>query len=171
LAVSLLHKIKKMIQRIQSVYLALAALAATVLLIPFNNFPLVKFYGDTVALHFHTIRIENLVPGESSPFNAYFNWPMVAVVFLIIVFSTASIFLYKNRANQLRWIAIDIVLNLLVLAGFFFLYIPFLEKELQAMPIYQFTAFLPAVSLFFLILAFAAIKKDDKFVKSMDRIR
>lgn len=160
-----------MIQRIQSVYLTLASIAAAIMLFPFKKLPLAKFYSDTVSIHFQSLGIENLIPGESNPFNPYLNWPLVAVLFLIFVFSIISIFLYKNRLNQMRWIKIDIFLALVLLGGFFFGYMPLLEKELQTQAIYSFTSFLPALILLFLVLAFRGVKKDEKLIKSMDRIR
>ncbi len=160
-----------MIQRIQSVYLALAAIASTLMLIPFGKFPLAKFYSETITLHFHSLYIQNLIPGEVSPFGDYFTWPLVAALVLITVFATVSIFLYKNRSAQMLWIKVNIFISLIVLGGFFFGYIPMLEKEIMAQAIYSFTSFLPALILMFLVLAFRGVKKDDKLVKSMDRIR
>ena len=167
----LYKKYYKMIQRIQSVYLALAALVSTIMLIPFNKMPLAKFYGDTVTLHFHSLYVENLIPGEKSPFDDYFTWPLVAGLVLITIFAVVSIFLYKNRKTQLLWIKVNIFISLFVLGGFFFGYIPTLEDKLMTRAIYNFNSFIPALILMFLVLAFRGVKKDDKLVKSMDRIR
>ena len=160
-----------MIQRIQSVYLVLAAIASTLMLIPFGKFPLAKFYGETITLHFHSLYVQNLIPGEVSPFGDYFTWPLVGALVLITVFAIVSIFLYKNRASQLLWIKVNIFIALILLGGFFFGYIPMLEKEISPQAIYSFTSFLPALILMFLVLAYRGVKKDDKLVKSMDRIR
>lgn len=160
-----------MIQRIQTVYLALAALLAVFMLIPIETMPLAKFYSETNSFHFHSLYMENLIPGEASPFNPYFNWPLTAGLFLIAVFAIISIFLYKNRSMQMMWIKMNIILSLLLLGGFFFGYIPLLEEKLATQAIYQINSFFPALILLFLILAFYGVKKDDKLVKSMDRIR
>ena len=160
-----------MIQRIQSLYLALASLAAIFILIPFEKLPLVKFYGDTVTIHFHGLFIKNLVPGESDPFNTYFLWPFVFVVLIIFIISVSSIFLYKNHKNQLFLIKVSIFFTLVLLAGFFFYYVPTMEKVLATLAIYQLISLLPALILFFLILAYRGVKKDDNLIKSMDRIR
>jgi len=170
--VSLFHQtFYKMIQRIQSVFLALAAIAGIVMLIPFGKMPLAKFYGETITLHFHSLFVENLVPGDLSPFNDYFTLPLAAGLVLIVLFATISIFLYKKRATQMMWIKVNIFISLIVLGGYFFGYIPFLEKKLVTEAIYNFNSFLPALILMFLVLALRGVKKDDKLVKSMDRIR
>lgn len=160
-----------MIQRIQSLYLVLAAMASSLMLIPLGGFPLAKFYGETITLHFHSLYIQNLIPGEASPFSDYFTWPLVAGLVLITVFAVVSIFLYKNRSKQMLWIKVNIFISLIVLGGFFFGYIPMLEEELSALAIYNFNSFLPALIFLFLVLAFGGVRKDDKLIKSMDRIR
>lgn len=161
----------KMIQRIQSVYLALTALASTLMLVPFVKMPLAKFYGETVTLYFHSLYIENLIPGELSPFGDYFTWPLVAGLVLVTVFAIASIFLYANRSIQMMWIKVNIFIALIILGGYFFGYIPILEKETLTETIYNLNSFLPALILMFLVLAYRSVKKDEKLVRSMDRIR
>ncbi len=165
------QNIRKMIQRIQSVYLGLVAILGSLLLIPFGSMPLAKFYKETATLHFYSLQIKNLIPGENSPFNSYFNWPLVAVEVLIVFFALIALFLYKNRKTQLLWIKINIFFSLVLLGGFFFGYIPVLEKELATTAIYSPMSFLPALILLFLVLAYNGVKKDDKLIKSMDRIR
>ncbi|MCD6089893.1 MAG: DUF4293 domain-containing protein [Bacteroidales bacterium] len=160
-----------MIQRIQSVYLALVAIASTLMLIPFEKMPLADFYGETISFHFHSLYIENLIPGETSPFSMYFTWPLVAALVLITFFALISIFLYKNRAKQMLWIKINIFISIILLGGFFFGYINTLEGKLGVQAIYHMNSFLPALILLFLVLAFRSVKKDEKFVKSMDRLR
>lgn len=160
-----------MIQRIQSVFLALAAIASTLMLIPFKKMPLINFYGENVTLNFHSLYIENLIPGEASPFSPYFSWPLTAILVLITFLAIVAIFLYKNRTTQLLWIKINILLTIILVAGFFFGYVNILEDKLGVQAIYHMNSFIPALILLFLILAYRGVKKDDKLVKSMDRIR
>lgn len=160
-----------MIQRIQSIYLLFASLAALMIIIPLEKFPLVKFYGENFAMHFQGVAIKNLVPGEANPFSTYFLWPFVCLVIIIVIIGISSIFLYKNRKKQMLAIKINILLSLLLLGGFFFYYIPVIEKTLKTIANYQFNSFLPALVLLFLVLAYRAVKKDDQLIKSIDRIR
>ncbi|MDA3906650.1 MAG: DUF4293 domain-containing protein [Bacteroidales bacterium] len=160
-----------MIQRIQSVFLSLASIAGILMLIPFEKMPLAKFYGEMYSLHLHSLYLENLIPGEISPFNEYFTLPLFAGLVLITVISLISIFLYKNRSMQMLFIKINIFISIIVLGGFFFGYINAIEDKLGVQAIYNYNSFLPALILLFLVLAFRSVKKDDKLVKSMDRIR
>lgn len=160
-----------MIQRIQSVFLALAAMASAFMLIPISSLPLMKFYSESNTLHFHSLYIKSLVPGELSPFSDYYTWPLAAILLLIFLFASISIFLYKNRRKQMLWIKINVVLSFILLVGFFFGYVTMLEKELNTDAIYSFTSFMPALILVLLIFAYRGVKKDDKLIKSMDRIR
>ena len=160
-----------MIQRIQTVYLFLTAIASALMLVPFGNMPLAKFYGETITLHFHALYIENLIPGETSPFSSYLTLPLVAALGLIAFLAFLSIFLYKKRQKQLMWIKINIFLSLVLLGGYFFGYIKLLENKLATEAIYNMNSFLPALILMFLVLAYRSVKKDDNLVKSMDRIR
>ncbi|MBN1650979.1 MAG: DUF4293 domain-containing protein [Bacteroidales bacterium] len=160
-----------MIQRIQTVFLALAAIASTLMLIPFKKMPLLNIYGENSTLNFHSLYIENLIPGEASPFSDYFTWPLAAMLVLITFLSIIAIFLYKNRSTQMLWIKINILLTIFLVAGFFFGYVNMLEDKTGVQAIYHMNSFIPALILFFLILAYRGVKKDDKLIKSMDRIR
>ncbi|MBN2237172.1 MAG: DUF4293 domain-containing protein [Bacteroidales bacterium] len=160
-----------MIQRIQSVYLALVVVLSGLMLVPFANYPLAKFYGNTATLHFYSTYIKNLIPGEPSPFSSYFNWPLTAGIVLIMILALSALFYFKNRKAQMNLVKANILINLILLTGFFFGYLPFLEKKLETQAIYQATSFIPALLLLLLVLAYQGIKKDDKLVKSMDRIR
>jgi ABC-type polysaccharide transport system permease subunit len=57
--------------------------------------------------------------------------------------------------------------------GIFFFYIPMIEKKISIVPDYSkaFGIYLPLVALVFLIMANRAIKRDDKLVRSADRLR
>jgi len=160
-----------MIQRIQTVFLALAAIASTLMLIPFKKMPLLNIYGENSTLNFHSLYMENLIPGETSPFSTYFTWPLAAILVLITFLSIIAIFLYKNRSTQMLWIKINILLTIFLVAGFFFGYVNMIEDKTGVQAIYHMNSFLPALILLFLILAYRGVRKDEKLIKSMDRIR
>ncbi len=160
-----------MIQRIQTVFLALAAIASTLMLIPFKKMPLLNIYGENSTLNFHSLYMENLIPGETSPFSPYFTWPLAAILVLITFLSIIAIFLYKNRSTQMLWIKINILLTIFLVAGFFFGYVNMIEDKTGVQAIYHMNSFLPALILLFLILAYRGVRKDEKLIKSMDRIR
>lgn len=80
-----------------------------------------------------------------------------------------SIFLFKNRGLQMRLALLTIVLSILlfVVAGLLVM------TEQQGTAEYEesFGVALPILALIFGILANRFIQKDDKLVRSMDRLR
>ena len=113
-----------MIQRIQTVYLLLAAILLAVC-----------FVFD-----------EGMLPG--------------GLTLCLAVFSVIDIFLFRNRVLQAR------VCLALMLAGI--VYYIFMAVNQPAMGWYS---ALPLVAILMLFLARKAILKDEKLVRSLDRIR
>jgi len=156
-----------MIQRIQTVYLFIAAVAmgATYFL------PLASVYGQNDILHFYTYKIMSDVPDSVSAFPDYFLWPLLTLAILIFILSVVAIFLYKNRRRQLNMVRFAIIAVILMIALFFFYY----EKELGAAAAgvvgYETGAYMPVVSFVFLILAYRGIVHDEKLIRSADRLR
>ena len=136
-----------MIQRIQTVYLFFAAVAAIAFLfIPFGT---IEFAGSTT-----------LLKGNMNP---VFD----IIVGVIITLSIVAIFLYKNRKTQ----ALIVLLNMLIAIGFigFEAYGAYTHQKDN----FHFSIgfILPLFVLIFNFLAYKGIKSDDKLVKSMDRLR
>lgn len=158
-----------MIQRIQTVYLALAILALTLLFF----FPMATFISDLAYLKFYLLGLKNMAPDGITPVPATFNIPLIIVVVLIIALDAVAIFLFKNRSRQIQLTNIAVMLNILFILGILFIYIPMVEKKTSIKP--DFTSglgiYLPIVSLMFTVLSNRAIKRDDKLVRSSDRLR
>jgi hypothetical protein len=78
-----------------------------------------------------------------------------------------TIFLYKNRKQQMR------ILLIVLLASVVNIILLFLEsrKFVAGEGNYDLTAAFALVVPIFLILAMRGIKKDEKLVKSLDRLR
>lgn len=141
-----------MIQRIQSVWLLLAAIVmATIFYFPI----------------YHTSATSALPPTIG-------NNPVAIVLAAIsIILSLVAIFRFKNRKSQttLTW------LNILVCAGLqawlFFSISRFrgLPENAATPGYYWIGTFVPLVVLVLLFLAKAGIRKDEKLVKSLDRLR
>ena len=96
--------------------------------------------------------------------------PIIYEVFLIsALLSFLVIFLFKNRKLQFVLGRLNIVLNLILLGVFVYwsLTLPG-EGLLSEKGIGQ---FIPVISIVLLVLANKAIKRDEKLVKSVDRLR
>ena len=90
--------------------------------------------------------------------------PVLAIMSLFIIFK------YKNRLLQIKLCRISILINTVIIVLIFF-YTDSFEKELATKADYKIGAVLPLLSVIFLYLAASAIRKDEKLVKSSDRLR
>ena len=139
-----------MLQRIQTIYLILAAITTGVL--PFV-FPLWKQITGTTTVDFY--------------FMTEINY--VALFGLSTTLSIVSIMTFKKRQNQFVMGRLNIILNLFLLGLFVYRLLTVSgETSVSEKGIGM---FLPIVAIVFLVLANKAIKKDEDLVKSVDRLR
>jgi hypothetical protein len=156
-----------MIQRIQSIYLFLAATAIFLI----AAFPISSYYGDMHTFNLTILKIENFVPDATSIFNPMFTFPLAFFVGIIGFITTFTIFKYKNRKLQLKLVKISVLLNIFLIIGVFFVYSKIISNSIDVVEEYKTSAFLPLVSLVLLVLAYKGIKKDEDLVRSTDRLR
>ncbi|WP_136667913.1 DUF4293 domain-containing protein [Flavobacterium sp. H122] len=135
-----------MIQRIQSIYLALAFVVMAVL--PFV-FPLWNENNKEV----------------------YFMTNILYTVFFGLSTSLAvlSLLSFKKRQNQFVLNRLNIILNLILLG--LFVYRTLSISGGANAPEKGIGMFLPIATILLLVLANRAIKKDEDLVKSVDRLR
>lgn len=145
-----------MIQRIQSIWLLLAAIVISLLF-------LTPIYHLTSG-------------GTQSPLIINDDFVAILIAAASVVLSLLTIFLYKKRKNQISLT----YLNILVCLGLeFWIYEMIEHKKTALMTIdaasatgnYWIGAFLPIIAIIFLFLALKGIKKDEKLIKSLDRLR
>ena len=158
-----------MIQRIQTVYLSLALIALAMLFF----FPMASFLSDLSYLKFYITGVKNMAPGGEVPLNLNLVSPLILGTIILLALAAITIFLYKNRARQIQLTSIAVMLNILLILSVLFIYIPLIERRTGIKPDYAggLGIYLPIVSLMFLVLANRAIKRDDKLVRSSDRLR
>jgi len=158
-----------MIQRIQTLYLSLAFIAIALLF----AFPLAQFFSDHGAYVFSVTGLKNMVPGEPKTFNPLIFLPLIIVAMGIALLVLFTIFQYKKRQMQVKLTSIGVLLSIALIMGIFFLYIPMIEKKVTIVPDYSkaFGIYLPLVALVFIVMANRAIKRDEKLVRSADRLR
>jgi len=156
-----------MIQRIQSLYL----IAVSIIMGLMFFFPIAGYYGELNTLKFTLLGVENMVPDSTLVFSPYTTFPLLIIVLGVIIISIAIIFQYKYRIKQMKWIKINILLNTILIMGIFIIYSRWLQSTSEASESFQTAAFFPLISLMFLMLAYRAIRKDEKLVRSADRLR
>jgi FtsH-binding integral membrane protein len=137
-----------MLQRIQTVYLALAMIVSGAL--PFV-FPL---WTLTTGKDFWFM--------QSTTFTALFG--------LCTALALLSLLTYKKRQQQFVMNRLNMILNLILL-GLFVYHSLNLSGETPVVSEKGIGMFLPIVSIVLLVLANKAIKKDEDLVKSVDRLR
>jgi glucan phosphoethanolaminetransferase (alkaline phosphatase superfamily) len=158
-----------MIQRIQSLWLLLASLS--VLLLFF--FPVATLgpnaNGGGVIVNFYA---HNLNSADAFPliYPPFLKWTVVAVVSVCLLTPFVSIFMYRNRARQVQLSRLTILLNAALTVAFFLLADAF-AKPYGSSVGYGVGIYVPLAAIIFLLLAIRFIKKDDKLVRSADRIR
>ena len=143
-----------MIQRIQSIYMVLAALVSGGLIFVFSLWT--ESETDRFAL--------DLLKAEA------IELQLIPVLFIAsAVLVLIAIFLFKNRKLQFVLNRITILVNLFLL-GLLLYYLLNLPGEV-AISKKGIGVFLPVVNVLLLVLANKAIQKDENLVKSVDRLR
>ncbi|MCF7568515.1 DUF4293 domain-containing protein [Sabulilitoribacter arenilitoris] len=136
-----------MLQRIQTIYLLIAAGVSAGLIYAFELW---------------------VTPDDIKAFAADINYVLAAFLVSALL-SIISIFRYKNRKSQFMLGRLNIILNFFLLG--FFVYQSLNLSGETAVSEKGIGMFLPIVSIVFLALANKAIKKDEDLVKSVDRLR
>lgn len=155
-----------MIQRIQSLFLFLVFVSGLATFF----FPIASFWGSMYVIKLSALGVE-----EQFQYDA--EWPntilLPVVLGLISFLAFVTIFLYKRRMVQVRLIRFNLLLNIVYLGLIFFYYVPELEALTQTNADYisEPGIYLPIASVIFLILANRFIMKDEKLIRSADRLR
>lgn len=143
-----------MLQRIQSIFLLLGSGSCFGLLgLPFAETPQAQSGSSLFADALYTIQD---------------NWVLLASFLLGGLVLLLDIFLFKNRRLQSRLSLLSIVIIFIgVVAGVLF----FVQDSASRLADFGLGALLPLLAIVFAILANRYIMKDEKLVRSMDRLR
>ena len=145
-----------MIQRKQSLWLLIAALLNSgVLFLDLYRWHEVVNGVDTE----HQLRVTD-------------HFPSLLIALTIIILPLVTIFMFQQRKTQIRLS----IMSIIAVGSFVTMMLTRVSKLSQqpivpTMPSYWVGAVLPVISLVFLVLAIFGIRRDDKLVKSMDRLR
>ncbi|NGM73706.1 DUF4293 domain-containing protein [Sphingobacterium sp. SGL-16] len=157
-----------MIQRIQTIWLLLA----TVVILGLFMFPYLN-YTDLVGLG-----KKLFVTGEYSAVNnesvkqSSFILQTIATIVVALV-PLITIFQFKNRKLQIKLIYVSIALIALLGVWMYFSSVATLDLISQSFGANNIGVgfFLLPVSIIFLAMAIGGIRKDEKLIKSADRLR
>ena len=131
-----------MIQRVQSIYLLVAAIIS---LASYFIFPKLDIFFINMSL---------------------MDYIIIPYLFFCFFMSTLNIFLFINRKLQININKFQLLIHLFVLIVFFYFF--YQEKMLNPDLIWTLT---PISSIVLLSLANKGIKKDENLIRSVDRLR
>jgi hypothetical protein len=155
-----------MIQRIQTVYFSLIALIS-LLLLEGSFLVFTEKTGTIIRVTFNGIFRENSAKGLELIEKLL---PLSVLIILIPLISLVTIFLFKNRKIQMRITLILVSLIVILMLAFIHISQSVISKfDAGIIPVLK--MFLPLIILLLSILAYRRIKKDDRLVKSYDRLR
>jgi peptidoglycan/LPS O-acetylase OafA/YrhL len=156
-----------MIQRVQTIYLALVFILVAIMLF----LPVVVFHAGDVVFYMTIFRFEGI---ESLDFIDKLPniWPLPIFAGFLGIISLVSIFRYNNRKQQMFINMIALMFNFALLAGIFLFADNVAALEgVEDKVIYDIAAYFPVITVLMLILANRNIRKDEKLVRSADRLR
>lgn len=141
-----------MIQRIQSLWLLLAASAGALTYV-------LPLWGG------------QLQDGSQKQYYGRENLLFFALVVATVLLALVAIFLFKNRAKQKFFTIIGLLLSL-VLVTLELIFVDGFKKTLNLLESsWQPGALMPMVMMVLFFLAWQGIKKDERLIKSLERLR
>jgi hypothetical protein len=141
-----------MIQRVQTIWLLLAAVAG--------------FLTTQVAL------FAGMLAGEvPKKYYATENLLLFAVSIIAALLAVIAIFLYKNRSSQMKFTGLGIFVSIALIALEVWKIGEFQQSVGILKGTYYWGALLPIAMAVFFVLAAINIRRDNKLVKSLDRLR
>jgi len=154
-----------MIQRIQTVFLFITAALCVALF--FVNIAEFDVDGSAVTLSLSQYSDEAGKMIEST----HIIYQQVILTALVALINLIAIFLYNNRILQMRVCIYSIILQVAILVMFaFYIWIGQSENGNEFLH-FGIGSFIPLITIILTYLAFHSIKKDEKLVRSLDRIR
>lgn len=152
-----------MIQRIQTLYLLLSAVLATVCLC----LPLGRFFGaggERVA-DLYNLWLRLAATGE----HRFGPWALFVLLVVVATLTLLDIFLYRRRALQMRVVTFCMILLVCYYGVLGFVLYTAHAEDMQFRP--TLAAALPFVCIVLDYLAFRGVLKDELLVRAQDRLR
>lgn len=155
-----------MIQRVQSIYLLLASIALFALfMFPIAHDVLINNLPKTIKI----TGVYEIIDGQQVQTLSFLVLTIVNVI--IALLPLVIIFLYKERKKQIA-LCYGLVL---VIIGYSFWMAQTIKSVSESASIgaanYSIGALLPSVAVLMAILAVRGIRKDEKLIRSADRLR
>ena len=162
-----------MIQRIQTIYLALVAILSFVALITRIGYYTIEH--EVVVAAFNNFTFNSFEQFQS--YESAGPFCLGILLIMVIFISVLSIMLFRKRMRQLRLTIMSTMLLLgycLSYAAFAYFYQGNLECLIPSADItfhFNYTATFPVICIILNMMAIHGIRKDEALVRSLDRLR
>lgn len=155
-----------MIQRIQSIFLLLAILSGLACFFA----PFWVFTGSGYTCNVNLYEVNKIM--DTSSFQVISTIPLIVILSIMVLLGLVSLFYYKNRQMQIKINGFNLLFTVIFI-GTLYLWIPYIvtDKLPDAVYEWQFGLIFPLISLLCISLANRFIRKDERLVKSADRLR
>ena len=170
-----------MIQRIQSFLLVLALVGFVLLfLFPTATYEATDSVGNITTSELNLIKKSGPSEGSeigdlSKSFMPQNSILLMALAIILGIGTLVSIFMYKNRIRQMRFVSFLALVNLLYIGLMFLSTIPDGEKVLANLgtvtTTYSVGTYVPLITIVLIVIAQRAIRRDEMKVRAADRIR
>lgn len=162
------RNLSDMIQRIQTIFLILVILLGVIAFF----FPIMSFTGEGLT---YTMNLYKTIAGNDMSNILYKNMGVGAMQGIVQLVALVAILLFKNRSLQIKIGKLIILLIAFQIAAIV-MYSDTVKSLMDVSPedvviSFKFGAVLPVISLICAYLAVYFIRKDDKLVRSADRLR
>ncbi|MDN3203109.1 DUF4293 domain-containing protein [Algoriphagus sediminis] len=159
-----------MIQRIQSVFLLLVAIAMVLTLV-FPLWSLPQLPGIEGSYELTAFKMDRF-SGSGEINETVSKWYIGAIAAVVMILAIISIFQYKNRTRQMMFNMINSLLMVGLVAAVFLTTNGLVSTlEVQDSGTYQIGFWVILVAMVLNMLANRFIRKDEALVRSVDRIR
>lgn len=154
-----------MIQRIQSVYLFIAALlSAGYFFFPFS----VKVFSSEQGEVIYKLLVHGMLKPDGS---IQSNFLLLALTIQLMVMLLLAIFMYKNRKMQIKICWMAVIPCLAIITADYFLSDSMGKETGIKNPVYMLASYIPVFQFVLLRLAIKSIQRDEELIRSADRIR
>jgi len=154
-----------MIQRIQTIWLLLAT--ATLILMLFLPIATKELTGSEISVYTKGLIESHSLKQETEAYTPFYPLFMTNIALVLICF--INIFNFKKRNLQKR----IVVVSILLIGGFAFWCSVYAKKIPNGIEGANFGigAYLPALAILFCVLAIFGINKDERLIRSAERLR
>ncbi|MBS4013783.1 MAG: DUF4293 domain-containing protein [Bacteroidetes bacterium] len=155
-----------MIQRVQTIYLII--IKVFVLLFLFA--PVGEVSSNSSFASFSIMKINTSDSFEFQIQDSWHRYTVIALAAMIMVLTLIIVFSYKNRRKQIKFNQMNLLLHILMISMTFF-YVDFIKAQTGMVFNFGLAIAFPLVSIILILIANRAIRKDEKLVRSADRLR